>query len=240
MAFLALTDESSSVVERFAKTTPLPYPVGTGQKSSDDYDIRGIPAAFLLDHKGNVIWKGNPGGRGWVDLLSPALAAAADALPTWNPGERSEVLRKATEAAIKGKFGKAYAECNKVLEKAGQDAHAFLADLEDVAERRLQLALNDAARGCYFEATEYLSAQAKAFAKTPWAESMTAKLKEWKKDKLAKKLFSLDRARLGAIEIVRGGDRKKGLKKLKSLLASAEETPLEEILQKDVETAGGF
>jgi inorganic pyrophosphatase/exopolyphosphatase len=45
---------------------------------------------------------------------------------------------------------------------------------------------------------------------------------------------------LGAIEIVRGGDRKKGLKKLKSLLASAEETPLEEILQKDVKTAGGF
>ncbi len=239
MAFLALTSESSSVVENFAEKTPIPYPVGTGQKSSRDYGVRGIPAAFLLDHKGNVLWKGNPGAKGWENLLSPALAAAADALPTWDPGERPKVLRKAVEAAQKGKLGKAYSECNKVLEKASQDAHAFLSDMETVAERRLQLAIGDAENGCYFEATQYLEAQAKAFSKTPWAVAMNAKLKDWKKDKLAKSLFSLDRSRLAAIEVIRGGDREKGLKKLKSLLVRAKESPLEAVLRKNVEVAGG-
>jgi len=60
LAIIGLSDEPESKVGRFVADREMSYIVGAGSSSKDDYGVRGIPAAFLIDREGAVIWNGNP------------------------------------------------------------------------------------------------------------------------------------------------------------------------------------
>ncbi|MBC8329388.1 MAG: redoxin domain-containing protein [Planctomycetes bacterium] len=227
LALLAMTGESSGVIERFMEDTPMPYPVGCGDKSARAYEVGGIPHAFLIDHKGEVVWHGHPGGGNWVGMLPKLLGQAQDAGPTWDPGERPETLAKAVEFACAGRMKDAI----KAAERAKGDdevaATTFLADLGACVERRLERAKALGEEGCYFEATEYLMMQAGAFKGTPHAEKFEALRTEWIRDKQIKALIALDKKRVQADDDAREGEADKAAKSLEKLLREVEGTTLE-------------
>jgi thiol-disulfide isomerase/thioredoxin len=60
---VSLSDETNSVVEPFVPKNNMRYIVGSGaKKSTQDYGVDAIPAAFLIDPDGVIAWKGHPSG----------------------------------------------------------------------------------------------------------------------------------------------------------------------------------
>ena len=234
LALLALTDESSGTIERFMEHTPMPYPIGCGDKSGRSYQVGGIPHAFLIDAAGEIVWHGHPGGGQWVSMLPALLADAVDAGPTWDPGERPSTLAEAVEAAKAGKLKDAVKEAERAKADDPSAAETFLADMAACVERRLERARGMGEEGCYFQATEYLAMQAKAFKGTPHAEGFEALRTEWVRDKEIKALLALDKKRVQANDAARGGKAAKAKKSLEKLLKQVEGTPLEAAVEADL------
>ena len=57
---VGLSDEDVSTVREFMKKMAMDYVVGTGSGTGRTYGVRGIPAAFLIDRKGVLVWQGHP------------------------------------------------------------------------------------------------------------------------------------------------------------------------------------
>ena len=71
-AMISLTNEPKSKVVDFAKKSGMTWPVGCGSNTSGKYGVKGIPHAFVIDPKGDIVWRGHP--------MSGLDAAVADAL----------------------------------------------------------------------------------------------------------------------------------------------------------------
>ncbi len=73
--FLSLTNETrdEADIEGFMEELDMSYPVGIGSSSSWDYNVTGIPHAFIVDRDGTIVWAGHPMGG-----LDQALYAALD------------------------------------------------------------------------------------------------------------------------------------------------------------------
>jgi thiol-disulfide isomerase/thioredoxin len=57
---IGLTDEPKEKVEGFAKDMKMNYSVGYGSSSGEDYGVRGIPHAFIINPDGKIVWDGHP------------------------------------------------------------------------------------------------------------------------------------------------------------------------------------
>lgn len=237
LVLLALSDESASTITNFMEHTPMPYPVAAGQKSSRVFGVDGIPAAFLLDHEGQIVWQGHPAAGDWVGMLPGLLAAAADAGPSWNPGPRPEELAKAVVLAGAGRIGEALDAADKVRAKDAAAVEAFLADAAACAERRVERARALGGEGRYFEATDYLAKQAAAWKGSEHAARFEDLRSEWVLDKGLKDLMALDKKRCQANEQARGGKADKAAKTLEKLLEDAGGTPLEAAITADLQRA---
>ncbi len=237
LVMLALSDESEGTITRFMEANPMPYPIGTGDKSARSYGVRGIPAAFLIDHKGEIVWQGHPGGGGWEAMLPKLLGEARDAGPTWDPGERPAALDKAVAAAKEGKLREAIKQAEYAAKEDEAAATAFLADLQACVERRVDRARAMADEGRYFEAVEYLDLQAGAFHGTPHAAAFSDQASAWSRDKEVKALLALDKKRMQANDDARKGKADKAAKSLEKLVKSAEGTALEAAVAADLERA---
>ncbi len=60
VAFIGLTSEGKSTVEPFAIEMSMPYPIGCGSLTDNEYKVTGIPHAFLVDPTGKIAWAGHP------------------------------------------------------------------------------------------------------------------------------------------------------------------------------------
>jgi thiol-disulfide isomerase/thioredoxin len=59
--FIALsTDRSSEPVKKMVKDKGITYYVGMDNGLSEEYSVRGIPSAFIIDRSGQVVWQGHP------------------------------------------------------------------------------------------------------------------------------------------------------------------------------------
>lgn len=62
LEIVGVSDEDKSTVERFRARTPMNYAVAldAGQTLASEFQVRGIPAAWLLDREGRIVWSGHP------------------------------------------------------------------------------------------------------------------------------------------------------------------------------------
>ena len=59
VVFMAFTDEAKETAEPFVKEMKMPYPVGVGSKSANDYGVSGIPLLlFPTAGRARTPWKG--------------------------------------------------------------------------------------------------------------------------------------------------------------------------------------
>lgn len=227
-AMLALSDESSSEIERFIGEYKATYPIGAGSRSGDVYGIRGYPSAYLIDHTGTVVWSGHPGGSEWVEMIPSLLARAMDESDAWDPGQRGAALQRAVSAAKAGEMGKAWKESEALRTRAATDGgladeiDAFQRDFLARAAQRTQRKDLFAVDGRYHEATLFFERQMDVFAGSPPAEEWKAMLAEWRKDKTIKANADLDKKRLAALDKARAGEKEKAMKELRSLKEKAE------------------
>jgi thiol-disulfide isomerase/thioredoxin len=58
--FMAITDEPAETVEPFIKEMEMPYPIGGGSNSGNDYGVAGIPHALIIEPGREIVWTGHP------------------------------------------------------------------------------------------------------------------------------------------------------------------------------------
>lgn len=57
---VSLTNEPLNAVADFAKQQQMTWPMGMGSTSGQDYGVKGIPHAFIIDKEGKFVWHGHP------------------------------------------------------------------------------------------------------------------------------------------------------------------------------------
>jgi len=232
LTILALSDEASGTVEKHIEEHGMTYPIGTGAQSGGAYGVSGIPAAFLIDHTGTIIWQGHPGGGGWEGMLDGALENAALLSDQWEIPSPPALLKKAAALAGKGEMGKAWRESENLLKRFVEDP-LKLAEVRTFQENfgvRVK-AQNDyiatfGGDGRYQEAADYVGDRIKVYKGSPAADAWTAMLKTWGKDPEIKSLMKLDKKRLGALEKAFAGDADKAKKTLRDLMKKSQGTAI--------------
>ena len=75
---LGITKEKREPVANFVQRNGVKYPIGLddGGRTNEDYGIRGIPSAFLVNAEGKVVWQGHPMGLEKEYIKSVVLATA--------------------------------------------------------------------------------------------------------------------------------------------------------------------
>ena len=60
LEIIGLTDEPLNKIEKFVKDMKMNYIVGYGSTSGEDYNVQGIPQAFVIAPDGKIAWEGHP------------------------------------------------------------------------------------------------------------------------------------------------------------------------------------
>ncbi len=60
-------------MDKFLKSKPIDYPIGLESTSLEDYGIKGIPHAFVIDREGKIIWHGHSASPELEKTLSRAI-----------------------------------------------------------------------------------------------------------------------------------------------------------------------
>jgi hypothetical protein len=246
LVVLALSDEGGSTVEPYVEKHGLTYPTGAGSGSKRGFKVSGIPAGFLIDHTGTILWSGHPSSNDWVAMVDAALVAAEDAKPNWDPGERPELLKKAVKHAKAGELGKAWKEsenCRKKAVDAPGSIEAidkFQADFLERAAKRTASLNSYYSTGTYYEATMYLDDQMAIFKGSPPETEWKALVKSWSKDKEIKSLLDLDKKRVKAMELAWDGKADKAKAALTKLRKKAKGTIIFETIQESLQAVAGM
>jgi len=241
LVILALSDESASTVEPFIAANGMTYPVASGSGSKRLFQVSGIPAAFLIDHTGTILWSGHPGNGGWTGLLDDALEKAEQAKPGWDPGERPDFLKKAVSLAQDGALGKAWKESenqrSKMIDEPREIAaiDQFQADFLQRAAARTTELERFYVRGLYFGAQSFLEEQMKIFKGSPPEKEWADLLKSWGKDAAIKELLNLDKKRVKAMELAWDGKADKARNALVGLRKKAKGTAIYDEIQSNLE-----
>lgn len=246
LTILALSDEASGTVEKHIEQHGMTFPIGTGAKGKGAYGVSGIPAAFLIDHTGTIVWQGHPGSADWEGMLDKALENAERMADQWRIGEHPKFLNKAAALAAKGEMGKVWKESESLLKRFSEDP-LKLGEVRNFQEKfgvRVN-AQNDyiatlGKDGCYQEASNYIEARIKVYKGAPAADEWTALLKTWKKDTEIKSLMKLDKNRLSALEQAFEGDADKAKKSLRSLMKKARGTAISAAMESAYNLVSGI
>ena len=230
LVVLALSDEAAGTVEKHIAAKGMTYPTAAGANSSRAYGVKGIPAGFLIDHTGTIIWQGNPHDSSWEGMLDAALTKAETMADRWDPGDRPEYLNKAVALARKGAMGKVWKETESLLQRFAEEPSKLAAvrDLQTAFQQRATSRMTQVTEltetGRYQEASDYLTAQIKTFKGSPPAAEWNALLKDWKKDAEIKQLMGLDKKRLKALQKAYDGKVDKAKRDLLALYRKAKGT----------------
>jgi len=94
VVFMTFTDEPREVAEPFATEMKMPYPIGTGSKTSKEYGVIGIPHAVIIGADQKIAWSGHPAKPDFEENL-----AKISALSTPTPETATGTGEVKTEAA---------------------------------------------------------------------------------------------------------------------------------------------
>ena len=115
-----MTNESKEKTEPWIEKNQVAYPYAydKGGKLKRELGVRGIPAAFLVNPKGKVVWKGHPAslsGSVIKKYIKGAKRSSADVeILTRDWPESAKSLKK---MVAKSQFGKALKAAQKLAEK---------------------------------------------------------------------------------------------------------------------------
>ena len=85
VAIIGLTNEPQEKVEPFVKELGMTYAVGGGSNSGGAYGVTGIPTAFLVDTKGQVVWQGHPMQPDFEKAIEQQLKTSPPSTPPAKP-----------------------------------------------------------------------------------------------------------------------------------------------------------
>jgi len=130
-------DRKKARIDAFAEKMKMSYIVGTGSRTGSDYGVRGIPAAFLIDPEGKVLWSGHPMG-GLDRALEKAVKQFPDAAKASAPEDKetdppadpvqaeAQPILDNLMAGLRGNSYEKYSrDFNAALKKAMPDEAAF-------------------------------------------------------------------------------------------------------------------
>jgi thiol-disulfide isomerase/thioredoxin len=66
-------DNDISKLKSFVKEKKMPYPVAVDAGTEKSFGVRGIPAAFLVDASGLVVWSGHPASASLDDAIENVM-----------------------------------------------------------------------------------------------------------------------------------------------------------------------
>lgn len=117
---VAVSNEAEAKIAGFVKKHSIEYGTVRSTAAADSYGVRGIPASFLIDGEGKIVWKGHPSNVNG-EMLEKYLK---DIAPPTITKELHKDLKKAKEAYNEGEYGKALTEATKAKEAAKEDDEA--------------------------------------------------------------------------------------------------------------------
>lgn len=181
LSIIGVTGEGRSATEKWVeeKGTTYAYAYDKGGKLARELGVSGIPAAFLIDPTGTVVWSGHPGNLD-AGTIEKSLEGSL-ARPLWEWPDSAKGVKKALE---KRKWAKALDEAADLGED-GVEIAASLQKLIGMRAARLA-ALHEA--GDYLPALELAEALVKEFKDLEEGDKASEILSFIKKDSQAKKI----------------------------------------------------
>lgn len=74
--FISLSqDKSEKELRKFVKKKKINYHVAIDYGSTDLFKIESYPTAFVVNHKGLIVWRGSPSHLGFEKAITKAVAA---------------------------------------------------------------------------------------------------------------------------------------------------------------------
>ncbi len=134
------TDSSSRGLPAFIKEKGITYRMSVGEDIGTAYGVSGIPAVFLCDTTGKVLWAGHPMSMR-EDILVEALKEVvlnAPSVPTFEKISSNKSLAKIQKSMTKGKVGKGIISLEKSIAKKSADVEAA-AILEEVLSWKVSI-----------------------------------------------------------------------------------------------------
>jgi thiol-disulfide isomerase/thioredoxin len=79
--FIGLSeDRSINDVRKFVEKNNINYHIGMDKGLCDRWGVSGIPKVFVINHKGELLWSGNPSNKRFEETLKSAVSAAPKAM----------------------------------------------------------------------------------------------------------------------------------------------------------------
>lgn len=179
-----MTDEPASKVEPFIKEKGINYLIALGGASG--YKTRGIPHAWLVSPKSEIVWHGHPNSL--KDSQIEELLRSVRLVPTF---ELPDDLKKAESRLNRGQFASGISELERYLEKPKSDEGAAAAKdalkkVNQYGNEKLVEVEEYAKEGFYADGIEILASLEKMFKGTEIGDKASDKRKAWLKDKTIK------------------------------------------------------
>jgi len=206
---IAISNEKKLVIERFMHQIDprMSYPIAVG--GGADYEVTGIPAAYLIGGDGKVVWEGSPGS-----LSDKLIEENLRKLPRWSKlgGAKAQAAGKELD---KDDFGKAYQLASELVKADGvakEDAEAaqkMVEHIKKAGNRRLKYADTLVAGGETSDALAVLEGMTKEFAGTEWAEKAAEKRKTLAESESVKAQLETEQAVAKVLKRIKGnlGDK---------------------------------
>jgi len=183
-----VTDEPEGKVTPYLSANNVQYLIGVGG-GANAFQSRGIPASWLVDPDGNVIWQGHPSSLP-VNLIEENLAKVR-LTPKFD--DIPDALSKAGKYLQKGQLGKGVEELEKIQKDPAQDPAAiesatqYLKKVTDFGKAELESAVRlGTENGYYLSGMTKLQQLKSMFKGCEIGDQADDKISEWKKDSSVK------------------------------------------------------
>jgi hypothetical protein len=183
LTIIGVTDEPSAKIKTFIESKGIKYTIAIASKNENPYKSTGIPHAWLVDSKGQIVWKGHPQSLKEGELEESLKTA--DIPPAFNlPRELASAQKLLAErkygAGIKALESHAARPKTPELGKAAKEA---LEQTTSYGKKKLQDAEESAKAGDYVRAHEILGDLEKSFKGSETGDKSKQILADWKADK---------------------------------------------------------
>ena len=148
LVVVGVSGEEESEVEPFVTKHKVQYPIGIGE--TEDYDVNGIPHAFLIDKDGKIVWRGHPASLDKA-LVDKTLVGAKALVPATGL-EEVVVLRKANDHGGAWRKAGELLAAGKMSERAQAMAKEWVAAAEKfVVDSLAEATQAEAAKDVYVQ-----------------------------------------------------------------------------------------
>jgi AhpC/TSA family len=190
LSVVGVTSESKADTEPWVeeKEAAYPYAYDKGGKLSAALGVSGIPAAFLVNPKGIVVWKGHPSGlrAGIIEEHikgARKTAPGIDGLTSNWPKSAASIKR----LLAKNKIGQALVAARKLAEK-DQEGEAVVETLSGLAQSEIDAVKELKEAGNILGALDTIKLARKTLAGSEKVKELDALAKEIKASKDASKI----------------------------------------------------